>query len=230
MATRGPDPDELQKLFYPYLFGGDTVDARTVIGEVERSILAKAEEVCRLRREVLAESAGTIVAAARAMARRFERGGTLLAFGNGGSCTDAADAVADFLLPPRPGRRPLPALSLSNDPSVITAVGNDVSFAEVFARQIIAFGRPEDIALGISTSGNSRNVLAALAEARRIGMLTIGLAGYDGGEMARSGDVDFCITVRSTYIPRIQEAQATVYHALWELVHHELAHREEAEP
>lgn len=219
-AGAGESPE--LRLLYPYLFGDDAVDPAAVMAEVQRSILDKAAEVCRLRQEVLAASGAEILEAARAMAERMRRGGKLLAFGNGGSATDAADVTADFLRPPVPGRRPLPALSLVADPSILTAVANDVSFADVFSRQILAYAAPEDIALGLSTSGTSGNVLAAFAEARRRGLLTVGLAGYDGGEMAQSPDVDWCITVPSTYVPRIQEVQATVYHTLWELVHRAL--------
>ncbi|MDQ6660457.1 MAG: SIS domain-containing protein, partial [Chloroflexota bacterium] len=133
--------------------------------------------------------------------------------------TDAQDLVTDLLNPPFPYWQPLPAIALTNDIAVITAVGNDVGFDNVFARQVIAFGRKGDIALGISTSGNSTNVLVALEQAKKQGLLTIGLAGYDGGKMLHSKAVDVCINSASDHIPRIQEAQATVYHALLEVIH-----------
>jgi D-sedoheptulose 7-phosphate isomerase len=113
----------------------------------------------------------------------------------------------------------LPAIALTNDIAVVTAVANDVGFDNVFARQVIAFGRTGDIALGISTSGNSSNVLVAFEQAKKQGLLTIGLAGYDGGKMMHTPAVDFCINAPSDHIPRIQEAQATVYHALLEVIH-----------
>ena len=106
----------------------------------------------------------------------------------------------------------MPAIALTNDVAVVTAVANDVGVDNIFARQIIAFGRPGDIAFGISTSGNSTNVQAAFEQAKKQRMLTVGLAGYDGGNMARSAAVDYCIVAPSANIPRIQEAQATVYH------------------
>lgn len=152
------------------------------------------------------------------MARAFAAGATLLAFGNGGSTTDAQDLVAELIDPPFPDSRPLPAIALANDIAVVTAVGNDVGFDNVFARQVIAFGQPGDIAVGISTSGNSTNVLVALEQAKKQGLLTIGLAGYDGGKTARSSAADFCLVASSDYIPRIQEAQATIYHALLEVI------------
>ena len=151
--------------------------------------------------------------------RLCEHGATLLAFGNGGSTTDAQDVVAELLTPPFTDWSPLPAIALTNDIAVVTAVGNDVGFDNIYARQVIAFGRRGDIALGISTSGNSINVQVALEQAKKQGLLTVGLAGYDGGKMARSSALDFCITSPSDHIPRIQEAHATVYHALLEIIH-----------
>jgi D-sedoheptulose 7-phosphate isomerase len=209
---------------YPFLYeapGGSTLDA--VLAEVRRSTAQKCRDVVALRRQLVAEYADLLVDAAEAMAAAFARGGKLLAFGNGGSATDAQDAAADCVAPPCARWRPLPALALTNDVAVVTAVGNDVGFEHVFARQLIALGEPGDIALGISTSGNSPSVVAALAEARRRGLLTVALAGYDGGAMARDGVADFCFVARLAYVPRIQEGQATVWHALLELVQEVLA-------
>jgi D-sedoheptulose 7-phosphate isomerase len=171
-----------------------------------------------------------LVAAGQAMARAFAKGATLLAFGNGGSTTDAQDMVTELLNPPLPGWPPLPAIALTNDIAVITAVGNDVGFNNIFARQVIAYGRRGDIALGISTSGNSANVLAALEQAKKQGLLTVGLAGYNGGKMMHSAAVDVCINSPSDHIPRIQEAQATAYHALLEVIHAELKRFEKETP
>lgn len=205
---------EYDRLFYPFLFEGGQVSAEEVLAQVRHSTLEKCREVIALRRATLERHWEDIAVAGRAMAEAFAAGATLFAFGNGGSATDAQDLVADLLDPPRPEWRPLPAVALTNDVAVITAVGNDVGFDNVFTRQIIAFGRAGDIAFGISTSGNSKNVLVALEQARKQGMLTVGLAGYDGGRMARMEALDFCITAPSDHTPRIQEAQATVYHAL----------------
>jgi D-sedoheptulose 7-phosphate isomerase len=148
------------------------------------------------------------------MAERFLAGGQLFAFGNGGSATDAAGAAALFVRPP--GGRPLPARSLAADEAVLTALGNDVGFELVFSRQLIAYARPIDIALGVSTSGSSDNLLVAFAEARRRRVLTIGLAGFDGGRMAASSDIDHCIVVRADSVHRIQETQAAIVVALWQ--------------
>lgn len=217
MTTQTPG-SEYDQLFYPFLFAGGEVSAEDVLAQVRHSTLAKCQEVVALRQATFASSQQAIVAAGQAMAHAFARGGTLFAFGNGGSATDAQDIVADLFQPPMPDGRPLPAVALTNDIAVITAVGNDVGFDNVFTRQIIALGRAGDIALGISTSGNSKNVLVALEQAKRQGLLTVGLAGYDGGKMARLEALDFCIVTPSDYIPRIQEAQATVYHVWLEII------------
>ncbi len=210
---------EYDRLFYPYLFEGGKASIEDVLVQVRHSILDKCHEVIALRRATLAESGTRIVAAGQAIARAFASGATLLAFGNGGSTTDAQDLVTELLNPPFPGWTPLPAIALTNDIAVVTAVGNDVGFSNIFARQVIAYGRRGDIALGISTSGNSTNVLAALEQAKKQGLLTIGLTGYDGGKMLHSTALDFCINSPSDHIPRIQEAQATAYHALLEVIH-----------
>ena len=209
---------EYDRLFYPFLFAGGQSSADDVLAHVRHSTLQKCGEIVELRRATLAREGERIVAAGVAMARAFAAGATLLAFGNGGSATDAQDLVADLIDPPFPGARPLPALAITGDVAVITAVGNDVGFDNVFARQVIAFGSTGDIAFGISTSGNSPNVVAALEQAKRQGLLTISLSGYDGGKAARSSAVDHAIVVASEHVPRIQEAQATVYHALLDVV------------
>ena len=207
---------------YPFLYdGGRARDPRTtdaVLAEVRDSTLQKCRDVAALRRQLAEEYLDTLVEAAEAMAAAFARGGKLLAFGNGGSATDAQDAAADCLLPPDSRWRALPALALTNDVAVVTALANDVGVENVFSRQVIAFGERGDIALGFSTSGNSANVVAGLAEAKRRGLLTVALAGYDGGAMARGDIADFCFVARAEHVPRIQEGHATVWHALLELV------------
>jgi D-sedoheptulose 7-phosphate isomerase len=199
---------------YPFLSArGSDVD--TVLAEVRRSTQEKAAETHELRVAVLDEHADALIACAREMAQRFLAGGRLLTFGNGGSSTDAQDLAQTFLSPHR--GRPLPALNLASDVATMTALGNDVGFEVVFARPVAAMGRPADIAVGLSTSGGSANVLRALAEARRVGMLTIGFAGYDGGAMAAEGAVDHLFVVPSSSVHRIQESQTTLYHVLWAL-------------
>ena len=210
---------EYDRLFYPFLFEGGKASIEDVLAQVRHSTLEKCREVIALRRATLDHSGTLIVAAGEAMERAFANGATLLAFGNGGSTTDAQDLVTELNNPPFPTWSPLPAIAITNDIAVITGVGNDVGIENIYARQVIALGRPGDIALGISTSGNSTNVLLALEQAKKQGLLTIALVGYDGGKMMRSSAVDYCILSPSDHIPRIQEAQATAYHALIEVIY-----------
>jgi D-sedoheptulose 7-phosphate isomerase len=217
--THDTEGSEYDQLFYPFLFEGGKASIDDVLAQVRHSIYEKCHEVIALRRATLTGAREQIVDTGRAMAQAFAQGATLLAFGNGGSATDAQDIVTELLNPPFPQWLPLPAIALTNDIAVVTAVGNDVGFNNIFARQVIAYGRLGDIALGISTSGNSANVLVALEQAKKQGLLTIGLVGYDGGKMLHSSAIDVCINAPSDHIPRIQEAQATVYHALLEVIH-----------
>jgi D-sedoheptulose 7-phosphate isomerase len=209
---------EFDRLFYPFLFEGGQVNAEEVLAQVRHSTLEKCREIIELRKATLARHQNDIVETGKVMATAFLKGATLFAFGNGGSTTDAQDLVADSFNPPFPHWKPLPAMTLTNDIAVITAVGNDVGFDNVFVRQIIAFGMPGDIAVGFSTSGTSKNVLAAFEQAKKQGLLTIGIAGYDGGKMANMAALDHCLVVPSDHIPRIQEGHATVYHALLDVV------------
>jgi D-sedoheptulose 7-phosphate isomerase len=207
------------KELYPFLYAErETSGLARALAEVRASTLQKARDVTALRRATLEAHRGMLAEAAEAMAGAFLRGGKLLAFGNGGSATDAQDAVADCLAPPLIGWRPLPAIALTNDAGVVTAVTNDVGFEHVFARQVIALGSPGDVALGFTTSGNSPNVAAALREARKRGMVTVALTGSDGGAIAREAVADFCFVARLDYVPRVQEGHATVWHTLLDLV------------
>jgi D-sedoheptulose 7-phosphate isomerase len=206
---------------YPFLTESEH-DLAAITEDVRRSVLMKAEEVGALRRQTLAEGRDVLLGAAVAVRRSFEAGGRLLALGNGGSATDAMDVVADFRFPPPgngearwPGR---PAIDLTEDSAVITAIGNDIGIGGIFARQVIAHGRNSDSLLALSTSGDSENVIAALEEARRQGIATVAMVGYDGGRIAADHVADQVIVTRSQHIPRIQEAQASAYHALRELV------------
>jgi D-sedoheptulose 7-phosphate isomerase len=202
---------------YPFLeqpAGGGLDD---VVADVARSVLLKAEEVGALREQTLTEGRPELAAAAALLRRAFDAGGTLHAFGNGGSATDAADVVADFRAAPQ-GWAPRRALDLGADGSILTALANDIGPEVLFARQLIAYGRPGDVALAISTSGGSANIVEALAESRRRGLGTIALVGYDGGRIAAGRLADHVVVTRSDHIPRIQEAQASAYHVLRELV------------
>ena len=196
--------DQFSHEFYPFL-SNEAVDAPAVLADVAASVRTKWREVASLRR---AQDLDAIEAALETVRARVAAGGTVLTFGNGGSATDAADLASDLLA------IGVPAIDLSGEPAIVTAIGNDVGFEEVFARQVIALGRAADVAVGISTSGGSGNVLNALRQARRQGLATVALAGYGGGRLSGDPAVDHLLVTDSTYIPRIQEAQATVSHAL----------------
>ena len=211
---------------YPFLYSG-TTDLDAVLEQVRQSTVAKAGEIIELRRVIGARDGARLMACAADAAARFAAGGRLLAFGNGGSATDAQQLATLFLNPGGTGR-PLPALGLASDISVVTALCNDIGVDVVFARQVAAFGRRDDIAVGLSTSGNSENLLRAFDEASRRGLLTVGLAGYEGGKMAELDSVDYLFVAPSSSVHRIQEAQTTAYHVLWELIQQSLAPSGEA--
>jgi D-sedoheptulose 7-phosphate isomerase len=213
MTAREP-ADDVRSL-YPFLYS-DGGDLESVLDQVRQSTVDKTREITELRAGVLGADGARLAECAERVAQRFTEGGRLLAFGNGGSSTDAQE-VASLFLCPTGGARPLPAFGLTNDIAVITALSNDIGFDVVFSRQIAAFGRAADIAVGLSTSGNSANLLRAFDEASRRGLLTVGIAGYDGGKMAELDSIDYLFVVPSPSVHRIQEAQTTLYHALWEL-------------
>ncbi len=191
---------------YPFL-GESAQSLESVVEDVRRSILAKAEEIGALREQTLTENAAVLDVAADALGAASR----VLALGNGGSATDAMDVVADLRAR---GRR---ALDLTSDPAVLTAIANDIGVEAIFARQVIAHGRLDDVLVTISTSGNSDNVIAALREARRRRIVSIALVGYGGGRILSEGLADHVIVTRSEHIPRIQEAQASAYHVLIEM-------------
>jgi D-sedoheptulose 7-phosphate isomerase len=199
---------------YPFL-GSEKQATGDLIAEVANSIVMKVRDDAKLREQVAREEADQIGATALAIHERLRGGGKLILFGNGGSATDANDWAIDCVLPPS-GYDPIPAISLALEPANITAVANDVGTECIFLRQMIAQARPEDVAIGISTSGGSRNIVMALEEARKRKLLTVALLGYDGGEVLRRGLADFPLVVHCDYIPRIQEVQASIYHIIRE--------------
>jgi len=201
---------------YPFL-GQGKQDTSGIVDEVAASIKMKVDDDAKLRVGVASKQSEQIVKATLAIRERLERGGKLILFGNGGSATDANDWALDCVCPPS-GYQPIPAISLALEPANITALANDVGTEVIFLRQLIAHERPEDVAIGISTSGGSKNIIMALEEARKRKLLTVALLGYDGGEIVRRGAADFPIVVGSDYIPRIQEVQASIYHLIRELL------------
>jgi D-sedoheptulose 7-phosphate isomerase len=197
------------EFLYPFLARGQSVP----IDDVAGSIIAKVSDDSALRATVATEEADVIGDATLAIRESVRQGSKLIIFGNGGSATDANDWALDCVAPPE-GYVPMPAISLAMEPANITAIANDVGVDVIFLRQLIAHAAPGDIAVAISTSGGSRNVIAALEEARKRELVTVALLGYDGGEIRRRGLADHCIVVRSDYIPRIQEVQASIYHLI----------------
>ncbi len=183
----------------------------------------KAAHSIAVKRAFFEANRETVVAAAQGIAEVYRRQGRMFAMGNGGSSCDAAHFAVEFLHPITAGRPALSAINLTADVAMMSAVGNDVGFAHVFVRQLISLARRGDGLIGFSTSGNSANLIAAFAKARELGMATIGVAGMDGGEMARAGLLDHCLVVETDSIHRIQETHVTLYHILWDLVHTLLA-------
>jgi D-sedoheptulose 7-phosphate isomerase len=200
---------------YPFI-EGDERDAGTLLTDLSTSAEAKVAASAALRRTTLLHSADAIERASSAMAKRFVDGGRLFVFGNGGSSTDAASLASLFVRPP--WGRPLPARTLVDDSAVLTALGNDVGFELVFSRQLIAHAGAGDVVIGLSTSGNSRNLLRCFEEASGRGLLTVGIAGYNGGDMACSPHVEHCLVVDADSVHRIQETQAALGFALWQAV------------
>jgi D-sedoheptulose 7-phosphate isomerase len=210
---------------YPFLYADRTevsADRSAILEQVRASTVAKAREIVELRQAVLDRHGASLAACAVQLAARFAAGGRLLAFGNGGSATDAQQLVTTFV-DPGGTARPLPAIGLASDPAVLTALVNDIGSEIMFARQIAALGRPADIAVGLSTSGNSENLLRAFDTAAALGMLTVGIAGYQGGRMAELDSISYLFVAPSASVHRIQEAQTTMYNALWELCQTALA-------
>ncbi len=201
---------------YPFL-GKQAQHLESVIEEVQRSMRQKVAEVSKLRAAAALTESSRIDDLAEAIAMRLNAGGKLIIFGNGGSATDANDLTFDCVMPPF-GWKQVPAISLSSEPAVITAIANDIGAEAIFTRQLIAHAKPNDVAISISTSGNSANICSALVEARKRGLYTVGIVGYDGGKVVNGHLADASLTVRSDYIPRIQEVQASLYHVLRERI------------
>jgi D-sedoheptulose 7-phosphate isomerase len=207
---------------YPFLHGGEQ-DAGKLAAVLLHSVAEKAADSRDVNARFFAAQGEVLIAAARAIAQVYRGGGRLFAMGNGGSSCDAAHIAVEFTHPVTAGRPALAAINLVADVAMLSAVGNDVGFEHVFVRQIIAQGRPGDGLIGISTSGNSPNLLAAFATAKELGLATIGLSGGDGGAIKTAGTVDHCLIVPSGSIHRVQECHVAAYHILWDLVHTLLA-------
>ena len=187
------------------------------------SVQQKAADSVHVKQRFFAENAARVVEAAQLLARCYRAGGRLYTMGNGGSSCDAAHLAVEFQHPITAGRPALPALNLSQDMAMVTAVANDLGFVHVYTRQVLAHVGERDCLVGISTSGNSENLLAGFNAAKRQGAATLGLAGGDGGRMRASPDVDLCLVVPTDSIHRVQETHVALYHILWDLTHTLLA-------
>lgn len=213
--------EDFSRAFYPFLHE-DTAKSQDLMDQLRFSLMEKARESVEVKSAFFEANADRVLAASLAMARAFHRGRKLLVCGNGGSATDAQHIAVEFMHPIIVGRKALPAICLTNDIAMLTAVANDIGFDDVFTRQIIALGAEGDVLLGISTSGNSGNLVHAFETARRMKLTTIGFAGDDGGrmfEMSSRGLLDFCLTVPTSSIHRIQETHVALYHIMWDMVH-----------
>jgi D-sedoheptulose 7-phosphate isomerase len=167
----------------------------------------------------LADHAADVARACHAMAVRFHAGGKLVVFGNGGAATDAQHVAVEFVHPVIVGKRALPAISLTSDVATVTGVAKQAGFDETFAHQIRCLAQRDDIALGLSSDGNCRNVLDGLRTARDRGLLTIALVGGDGGAIAAAQVAEHTIVTTATDARVVKEVHVTTYHVLWELVH-----------
>lgn len=207
---------------YPFLHN-QPASATQLHTELLASVRLKSEDSLAVTRAFFTKHGAHVVEVAGAIANVYRRNGRLLTMGNGGSSCDASHIAVEFQHPVTAGRPALPAISLDADVAMLTAVGNDIGFEHVFVRQVIAHGRTGDGLIGISTSGNSPNLLRAFEKAKDLGLTTIGLAGGTGGLMAQSAAVDHCLVVETDSIHRVQECHVAIYHILWDLVHTLLA-------
>ncbi len=204
----------MSKFLYPFL-DKEEQDTTALIPDVAKSIETKAREDEKLREDVAMRATDRLADLVLDINERVFHGGKLVLFGNGGSATDANDLAIDCVAPPN-GFEPIPAVSLSMEPATLTAIANDVGPDVIFLRQLFAQANPGDIAVAFSTSGNSRNIIIALEEARKRGMLTVALLGADGGAIRQQCLADYPFVVRCDYIPRIQEVHASISHVIRE--------------
>ena len=188
----------------------------------EELIKSRLQESARLKEEILdsIETVKIIAKIAEVIIQAYRKGKKVILFGNGGSAADAQHIAAELIGKYYLERAPLPAIALTVNTSSLTAISNDYSFAQVFAKQLEALGETGDVAIGISTSGNSENVLEALTAAKEKGLITIGFTGKKGGKL--KDVVDYCLYIPSDDTPRIQEGHITVGHIICEIVEREL--------
>lgn len=212
--------EEETNFLYPFIDAQEE-DPKALLADLAASAREKAAESLALRQSTMEANAELLATVAEEIAHRFTAGGRMFTFGNGGSSTDATTLATLFARPPI--GKPLPARTLTADSSILTALSNDVGYELVFSRQLIAHAKAGDMAVALSTSGSSPNLITALREAHRRGLYTIGFSGYSGGAFADDPSIDACFTVRSQSVHRIQESQANLGYQLWLLVHERLS-------
>jgi D-sedoheptulose 7-phosphate isomerase len=213
--------------------GGDKYISRkfpwqneAVSKDMEDHIIKIFKESGHLKDVFVGENLEVIVSVVEVITAALKAGNKILLFGNGGSAADAQHLAAEFVNRFIIERPPLPAIALCTDTSIITSIGNDYDFSEIFSKQIRAIGQAGDVAWGISTSGSSPNIIKAIEVAKKIGMVTIGLTGKDGGQIAKM--VDYSLNVSSSSTPRIQEVHITVGHVICEMIDFKLFQRPDA--
>lgn len=215
---------EKLKALYPFLTG-EAKDPVRKNAALLNSVLSKASDSIDVKRSFFEENAAALIDTARSIAAVYENNGRLFIMGNGGSSCDAAHIAVEFTHPVTAGRPALTAVNLGADTAMLTAIVNDVGVSYIFSRQLAVQAGENDCLIGVSTSGNSENLIAAFHKAREMKLVTIGLAGTDGGRMAQAGFLDHCLIVNSDSIHRIQETHVAAYHILWDLTHTILADR-----
>ena len=187
------------------------------MSELKDLVLEWASESAFIKQKFFKDHAERVAECAEEIARRLMDGGKILAFGNGGSASDALHIAVVFTNPVIKERPPLPALSLGADVAVVTSLANDFDYSEIFSRQVAVFAKPGDVLIGLSTSGNSPNVIKAFEVGKQLDALTVALTGKGGGECAALADYAFAVP--SHNILRIQECHLTLYHIIWDMVH-----------
>lgn len=185
--------------------------------QFKTTVLRKCEESAEMKRKFFEANAGLLQQVCTKLAEALSAGHRLFVMGNGGSSCDALHVAVEFVHPIIEKRRAFPAYALTADTALLTAIGNDTDFSQIFSEQLKLVGKPGDVVLGISTSGNSANVNYGFQVARELGMLTIAFAGKDGGRSKQAAE--YCLTVPSFSIHRIQEVHTTLLHVLWDMTH-----------
>lgn len=219
------DANSMLSALYPFAGSeaGKKPEQRDKSAELLDSIRIKTEESIAAKQAFFAKHSQQLATIAEQIAEAYRCGGRLLTAGNGGSSCDAAHLALEFMHPVTAGRPALPAINLSQDSAMLTAVSNDVGFQHVLVRQLLALAKPEDVLVTFTTSGNSDNLLKACEKAKQLGLTVVVFSGGDGGEMARSAAIDHCLIVETDSVHRIQECHLVCYHILWDLVHTLLA-------